>query len=109
MRENMHKSTHAESRLIDTLPDISRRNRLKATDICVVKINNTGLSNSKPCIQCLRKLEISAPLRGYRIRRIYYSDETGKIVKSTLRELLSQPLYFSRGSFYCTPCSYYYY
>jgi hypothetical protein len=105
MRENMHKSAHAESRLVDTLPDISRGNRLKAKDICVVKMNHTGLSNSKPCIQCLRKLEIYAPLRGYRIRRIYYSDETGKIIKSSLRELLSQPLYFSRGSFYCAPCS----
>ena len=101
----MHKSTHAESRLIDTLPDISRGNRLKTKDICVVKMNHIGLSNSKPCAQCIRKLEIYAPLRGYRIRHVFYSDEYGKIIKSSLRDLLSEPLYFSRGSFYCAPCS----
>jgi hypothetical protein len=74
---------------------------LNNIDIVVVRLKNNGTyGNSKPCAACLNKLNMCAPVKGYRIRRIYYSDENGEIVKSTLEQLLNEPLYVSKGSHY---------
>ena len=38
--------------------------------------------------------------KGYKIHRIYYSNENGEIVNTTLNALLKQELHHSRGSKY---------
>jgi len=57
-------------------------------------------ANSRPCASCIHKMHMCAPSKGYVVRRIYYSDENGDMVKTTLEQLLQEPMYHSRGSNY---------
>jgi hypothetical protein len=93
------KSIHAEEDLIRRLPFRRRSRKLKAIDIVVVQVKTLRYANSRPCASCIHMMQVCAPTKGYVVRRIYYSDENGEMVKTTLDQLLQEPMYHSRGSF----------
>lgn len=57
--------------------------------LLVVKVNVSGLSNSKPCRVCTQLIKRS------RVKTVYYSDDAGNIVK-TKPEMLTED-YVSKG------------
>jgi cytidine deaminase len=91
------KSIHAEEDLIRRLP-FRRSRKLKTIDIVVVQVKKLRYANSRPCASCIHKMQMCAPAKGYVVRRIYYSDKNGEMVKTTLDQLLREPMYHSRGS-----------
>lgn len=66
----------------------------------MVRVNksSTRLANSRPCWHCLVMMNTLAPKKGYRIRKIYYSDTDGNIIKSSLQQLLDEERYISYGN-----------
>jgi len=66
----------------------------------VVRVNksSTRLANSRPCWHCLVMMNTLAPKKGYRIRKIYYSDTDGNIIKTSLQQLLDEEPYISYGN-----------
>ena len=43
---------------------------------------------SKPCSNCVRDMSIFPNKKGYTIDKIYYSDDNGNIIKTTLHKLI---------------------
>jgi len=82
------KTIHAEYDAIAKLPNLSHKKHLKKINLAVIKTSKTGhLGNSKPCFRCLLTMKDFAPIMGYRINWIYYSDEKGLMQKTKLNEL----------------------
>lgn len=78
---------HAEYDAISKLKPL-KTNKLKRIDIIIVKIKLSGtLGISKPCEQCIKMLLYLPPKKGYKINKILYSDNEGKIIKTTLAKL----------------------
>jgi hypothetical protein len=81
---------HAE---IDAMLKLPRRRKIHKHQIIsmvIIRINNSGtLKNSKPCYNCLMKLQ-KLYLFGYNLCNIYYSDENGKIIKKKYIDLLNE-------------------
>jgi len=92
------RSIHAER---DAIAGLRLRNskKLKKVNLLVIKTSKTGyLGNSKPCYHCLQDMKNLAPMRGYKIQNIYYSNEKGIIIKRKLSKMLEGDFHFS--SFY---------
>lgn len=85
------KTIHAERDAISKLP-CRKDKKPKKINIVVIKTSKTGiLGNSKPCFNCLLDMKDYAPLMGYRINWVYYSDENGRLKKSKLNDLICAP------------------
>ena len=91
------KSTHAEEMAIDKLIKNIRKSRKysrKIIDVSlmVIRMSAKGtpdcyrLGNSKPCSNCLHRIN-SLPKYGYRVTKIYYSDDDGTISVSNATDL----------------------
>ena len=94
------KSTHAEEMAIDKLPN-NRNKKLINVSLLVIRIsvNSTTdlykMSNSRPCISCMYKIKTSAQL-GYKISKIYFSNEDGDIVCHKLRDIIKEKQFLSK-------------
>lgn len=78
-------SIHAEHSCINKLP-YSREPVY--VNLLVVRFSQGGqLCNSKPCPKCINMMNSYFPKKGYIVRRIWYSNEKGQIVKSSLGKL----------------------
>jgi deoxycytidylate deaminase len=97
------RSLHAEEVAIDNL-----RNKIdtkKIIDVSLIVIRITLKSNidtytlcdSKPCVICLQRI-IDCVKYGFRIKKIYYSTQSGEIICYKLRDLIKKKQYIS--SFY---------
>lgn len=81
--------THAEHAAILNLPNLKVKKNLKNIDIVIIRVNKSGsLINSKPCIHCILNMYNIPLLKGYVIKNIYYSNETGIIIKEKLINML---------------------
>lgn len=81
------KSIHAEDQAMRKLPVFQGR-RPKKIDLLVIRVNRSlAFGNSKPCIHCLWLLMEKLPQMGYALGRIYYSDEHGQLIITTLHAL----------------------
>ena len=47
------------------------------------------MSNSMPCLACLNYMINVIPMRGYRIKKIYYSTQEGSIEEKSLNDMIS--------------------
>jgi tRNA(Arg) A34 adenosine deaminase TadA len=73
-----HKTMHAELSAVLKIKS-SIQKMQGSVDIIVIRINNRmELKNSRPCNNCIEKL------RSIGIRRVYYSNETGNIVREDI-------------------------
>jgi hypothetical protein len=78
-------SIHAERNLFDKLPSQKKNKKI---NILVVRFTKMGaLCMSRPCDKCIYFLSVFPQRKGYRIGKIYYSDQFGNIIKSNLYKL----------------------
>lgn len=88
---------HAEHDAINRLKPLKRKKHLQNVNLLVVRFSkNNRLQNSKPCANCIENMKVLPEKKGYRIRNIYYSNENGEIVKSSLKNLEKEELHYSR-------------
>jgi cytidine deaminase len=88
---------HAEYDAINRLRPLKRKKHLQNINILVVRLSkNNKLQSSKPCANCIKTMKILPEKKGYRIRNIYYSNENGDIVTSSLKNLDNEELHYSR-------------
>lgn len=83
-------SIHAEADAIEHLKLKSRKiKNLESVNLLVIRVTKTGLiSNSAPCIHCLRKMAEEPLKKGYRIEKVYYSNEYNQLECYKLSELI---------------------
>jgi len=83
-------STHAEQDCIQRFSNVIKKgtkkyknmSNVKNYDILVVRINKSGsLVNSRPCDDCIRRLQLLG------VNRIYYSSDKGDVVREKLSEM----------------------
>ena len=86
---------HAEVAAKKNLP-LNYSNNKKTLNLLVIRINKNGdLKNSKPCFKCITHLN---RIPGYKINKIYYSNENGQIIESKFNDLYFEDnKYISRG------------
>jgi hypothetical protein len=94
-------SVHAEADAINKLQYIKSKKSKKpkktiSVDMLVIKVLRNGkLSNSAPCVKCLKSIA-NAITKGYKINKVYYSNETGNIECKLLSDLInSEKLHIS--------------
>jgi len=93
------KTIHAE---YDAIKKLKQRdsNSIKKINMLVIKTSITGkLGNSKPCLNCILDIINLTPKKGYRVDKLYYSDENGSIQKVKLNKLIKLG-HFHVSSFY---------
>lgn len=84
-------SIHAEENAIKNLKPLPKQKNLKKVDLLVIKVSITGkLGSSKPCYNCLTKLSLSLPEKGYKLNKVYYSTRDGTIESCKLNELINE-------------------
>jgi cytidine deaminase len=82
-------SIHAEINAVMKLPSLPRNKKLKKIDLLVIKVSKTGvLGSSKPCLNCLQKLNTIVITRGYHLVKIHFSTQGGEIKSKKFIELL---------------------
>lgn len=88
-------SIHAEENLMKKIGNGSPR-KLKYVDILVIRVTRNGdLVASKPCCRCLQSM-IKSYNNGVKVRSVFYSDDTGSIIKKDIRTLLKEPIYLTK-------------
>jgi hypothetical protein len=84
-------SIHAEIDAVMKLPTLPRNKKLKKIDILVIKVSKTGvLGSSKPCLDCLNKLNTYVVNRGYSLIKVHFSTQGGDIKSKKFIELLNE-------------------
>ena len=92
-----HPGVHAEHDAINRLKPLQRNKHLQNINILVIRLSkNNKIQNSKPCTNCIKNMKLLPEKKGYKIRNIYYSDDNGEIVKSSLKNLENEELHYSR-------------
>ena len=88
---------HAEHDAITRLKQLKKKKHLRNVNMLVIRISkNNKLQNSKPCANCIETMKILPEKKGYHIRNIYYSNENGDIIKSSLKNLENEELHYSK-------------
>ena len=85
-----NNGAHAECVLVNKLHSNNRKKKrsLKSIDLIVIRVNRLGeLGESKPCINCVNYMNRILPIKGYRLRNVYYSTKNG-IVKENFQNLI---------------------
>jgi len=80
---------HAEMNALKGLIDKPKggSKRIIVVDLLVIRTDrHLNLKNSRPCQKCIECM-LNLPKYGYRIRNVYYSNNEGQIVRTTLNEL----------------------
>ena len=82
---------HAEMKAIYNLQSHSpNKKHLIKLDILVIRTSNIGkIGMSKPCFKCILDLSTIPQKKGYIIKNIYYSNNDGDLVKTTLKSLIN--------------------
>lgn len=85
---------HAEMEAIMRLPPRKNKNNRKPITIVVIRVDKRGeLKNSRPCGKCIDAMSI---LRGYKVKKVYYSTEVGEIRMERLSSLEGRKRHISR-------------
>ena len=88
---------HAEHDAINKLKPIKRKKYLQNINLLVIRMSKQNkLQSSKPCANCIHILKSLPEKKGYKIKNIYYSDENGEIIKSSLKNLGLENLHYSK-------------
>lgn len=88
---------HAEHDVINKLKPLERKKKLESINLLVIRFSkNNKLQNSKPCANCIQIMKILPEKKGYKIKNVYYSDNDGKIIKSSLKILEEEDPHYSR-------------
>ena len=81
-------SIHAERNAIDKLPF---QKKISDINLLVIRFSKNGkICMSKPCHNCINFMLKYPSKKGYNIKKVYYSDENGDIIKTNLYKLKNQ-------------------
>ena len=87
--------SHAEMDAIRKLPPTYGKRKI-LIDLIVIRVTKNGsLKSSHPCSKCLLHLQNLCLKTSYKLKYIYYSDETGQINKIKFTKLLLSNEYIS--------------
>lgn len=84
-KNKLHLHNHSLGRRTSSQTQTkTKTKRRKKLNILVIRINGEGkLGNSRPCASCIEKMKT------FGIYRVYYSDNTGKIIWEKLTEIIN--------------------
>ena len=74
------KTIHAEVDAINHLKPLPRGKKKKVM-MFVFRVNGTSLRMARPCESCINYIQKHTERKGYRMKRIYYTDWDGKVVR----------------------------
>ena len=87
-KEGRIPGIHAEHDTINKLVSLKNKKNLESINLLVIRISSKNkIQSSKPCSRCIEIMKTLTIKKGYKIKLIYYSDENGDIIKSTLTKL----------------------
>ena len=88
---------HAEHNALTKLKPLKIKKKLEQINILVIRLSKTNkIQSSKPCNNCIKVMETIPDKKGYKIQNIYYSDNEGNIIKTTLNSLKNEEHHYSR-------------
>ena len=88
---------HAEHNALSKLKPIKYKKRLEQINILVIRVSKTNkIQTSKPCNNCIKIMETIPEKKGYKLQNIYYSDDKGNIIKTSLNILKNEEHHYTR-------------
>lgn len=88
---------HAEYDAIRKLLPLRRNKRLVNVNILVIRLSGKNkLQSSKPCAICIETMKKFPPKLGYNIQNVFYSNDNGDIVRTSLMQLDNEEKHYSR-------------
>ena len=95
--KGLQPGIHAEHDAIRKLIPLRRNKKLVNINILVIRLSGKNkLQSSKPCINCINMMKTLPIKLGYKIQNIYYSNENGEIIKTSLASLDNEDKHYSR-------------
>lgn len=95
--EGVQPGIHAEHDAIRKLLPLKRKKRLENINLLVIRLSGKNkLQSSKPCVNCINMMKTFPQKLGYKIQDVYYSNENGDIIKSSLKNLEMAEPHYSR-------------
>lgn len=95
--EGTEPGIHAEHDAILKLKPVNYKRRLININMLIIRISKRNkIQSSKPCINCIQKLNYLPEKKGYKIKNIYYSNDYGELVKTNLYKLENEDLHYTR-------------
>lgn len=83
---------HAEMDVLSKYDKLKSKSKRVPADIIIIRINKSGeMTNSKPCVKCIKYMATSK----CKIKYIYYSVDATTIIRTTIDELQEQPKHIS--------------
>ena len=87
---------HAEHNAIDKLITRKNKKKLESINLLVIRVSSKNkIQYSKPCYNCIEMMKMLPKKKGYKLENIYYSDETGGLIKTNLAKLSLEEKHFS--------------
>ena len=88
---------HAECDAILKLMPLKNKKKLESINLLVIRLSTKNkIQSSKPCSNCIETMKTLPQKKGYKIENLYYSDEEGNIIKTTLNKLDSEEKHYSK-------------
>ena len=95
--DGLKPGIHAEYDAIRKLVPLRRNKRLVNVDMLVIRVSGKNkLQSSKPCAICIKTMKELPTKLGYNIKNIFYSNDDGIIIKTTINELENEEKHYSR-------------
>lgn len=101
-----YETTHAEMDVINKVSkkhvDKAKKRHKEVYNLIVIRVSKSKvIGNSKVCKNCLDNILLSSKRTGIKIKKIFYSNKSGNIIKSTPTRMLNDDDIFV-SSFYNT-------
>ena len=95
--DGLKPGIHAEHDAIKRLLPLKRNKRLVNINLLVIRLSGKNkLQSSKPCETCINTMRTLPEKLGYKIKHIYYSNNTGEIIKTNLQKLEIEDKHYSK-------------
>ena len=95
--DGLNPGIHAEHDAIKRLLPLKRNKRLVNINLLVIRLSGKNkLQSSKPCETCINTMRTLPEKLGYKIKHIYYSNNTGEIIKTNLQKLEIEDKHYSK-------------
>ena len=95
--DGIEPGIHAEHNALTKLKPLKIKKKLEPINLLVIRLSKTNkIQSSKPCNNCIKIMETIPERKGYKIQNIYYSDDKGNIIKTSLNILKNEEHHYSR-------------
>jgi len=95
--DGLKEGIHAEHDALSKLIPLKYKKRLEEISLLVIRLSPTNkLQISKPCYNCIQIIKTMPLKKGYKIKEIYYSNNEGNIIKTTIDNLDNEEYHYPR-------------